>query len=297
MTHFPYRIHHRHTYILPTRFGVIFLLALLLMLIGSINYKNNLGFLLTFLLAAMTLVSIFFTYRNLLHIEIKSHQTTPVFAGEMTNINLLVHAPTFRAAIQFGFKDQSPVLNDLSALEQIWITITHRTYQRGLLKPEALIVSTLFPFGLFRAWTKINAAVECLVYPKPISGRLLPAAGAGNLSGAGTFKIPGVDDFEGLKSYQPGDSLQHISWKTYSSGQGLYIKEFAGIAGQAIIFDWAALKALDPEKKLSRMCAMVLKAHQRQMKYGLKFPHQSILPGKGPAHRNRCLRALATYGL
>ena len=49
----------------PTRYGIVFMLMLLGMFLGSINYNNNLGFLLTFLLGSMAFVSIFYTYKNM----------------------------------------------------------------------------------------------------------------------------------------------------------------------------------------------------------------------------------------
>ena len=42
---------HRNLYVLPTRPGWMLGLTLLLLLVGSINYQLNLGYLLTFLLA------------------------------------------------------------------------------------------------------------------------------------------------------------------------------------------------------------------------------------------------------
>ena len=49
----PVFLSQRRVYILPTRQGALFGAALLLMLIGSINYQLSLGFILTFLLAGM----------------------------------------------------------------------------------------------------------------------------------------------------------------------------------------------------------------------------------------------------
>jgi len=297
MTRFPHRIRHRQTYILPTRYGVIFLLSLMLMLIGSVNYKNNLSFLLTFLLLGMTFISIFVTYRNLLHIEIKSYQTIPVFAGESMPIKLLVRSTTRRTAIRFAFVNQGTATQDLYPMENRWVTIKHATRRRGLYRPKTLSLSTQFPFGLFRAWTTLNADIEYLVYPRPIPGQLLAAGGTGISSAGGTAKIPGVDDFEGLKLYRPGDSMQHISWKAYSSGQGLFTKEFTGIRGRSLMLDWSKIQLMDMGKKKSRLCDMVLKAHRHQMEYGLILPNQVIALGKGLAHRNQCLRTLATFGL
>jgi len=61
----PVRLDLRRIFILPTRSGIIFGLILMAMLIGSINYNNSLGFLLTFTLVGLGLVSILHTFRNL----------------------------------------------------------------------------------------------------------------------------------------------------------------------------------------------------------------------------------------
>ena len=60
----------RRVYILPTRQGLMFGLALVLMLIGSINYNLSLGFVLTFLLAGMGIVAILHSFRNIAHLYV-----------------------------------------------------------------------------------------------------------------------------------------------------------------------------------------------------------------------------------
>ncbi len=52
-------------YILPTRHGYAFVLALCAMLLGAINYSNGLAYALTFLLASLALVSMLHANRNL----------------------------------------------------------------------------------------------------------------------------------------------------------------------------------------------------------------------------------------
>ena len=60
----------RQIYILPTRYGVLFAGMLLAMLVGSLNYGSNLGFLYTFLLAGIGLSTILETWRNLLGLQV-----------------------------------------------------------------------------------------------------------------------------------------------------------------------------------------------------------------------------------
>jgi len=56
---------HRNVYILPTRAGLMLALTLVLLLVGSINYQLNLGYLLTFLLAGCAFVGLHLTHNNL----------------------------------------------------------------------------------------------------------------------------------------------------------------------------------------------------------------------------------------
>src|SRR3972149_1701370 len=74
----------RRVYILPTRHGLTFALALVLMLIGSINYNLSLGYVLTFLLAGMGMVSILHTFRNLPHLYVSAGRGEPGFAEDTT---------------------------------------------------------------------------------------------------------------------------------------------------------------------------------------------------------------------
>src|SRR5215470_14650106 len=79
----------RRVYILPTRHGVTFGFALILMLIGSINYNLSLGYVLTFLLAGLGVVSILHTFRNLVHLYVSGGRASPVFAGEIAHFQIV----------------------------------------------------------------------------------------------------------------------------------------------------------------------------------------------------------------
>src|SRR5258708_16226498 len=51
------------------------------MLIGWINYNLSVGYVLTFLLAGLGIVSILHTFRNLAHLYVSAGRAAPVFAG------------------------------------------------------------------------------------------------------------------------------------------------------------------------------------------------------------------------
>ncbi len=87
----------KRVYILPTRHGWTFSLALILMLIGSINYELSLGFVLTFLLAGMGIVSILHTFRNLAQLAVSPGRIDPAYAGGAAVFRLDLANPTRHA--------------------------------------------------------------------------------------------------------------------------------------------------------------------------------------------------------
>ena len=170
-----------------------------------------------------------------------------------------------------------------------------RAPTRGVLNPGPLRIHSDYPLGLFQVGSRIDPDLELIIYPRPLAGKgdLVDARSPEGDEVA--FSAQGSDDFQGLKGYTPGDSLQRISWKASSRGQGLFTKDFTGRHRSAVILDWHSLGTPDPEDKLSLLCHMVLKAYQNDVSYGLKLPGSSIQPGKGRGHRNRCLKALALF--
>jgi len=106
----------------------------------------------------------------------------------------------------------------------------------------------------------------------------------------------GVDDYQGLRSWQPGDSMRRMHWKAWSRGQGLMVKEFTDLSGHDLCLDFMALGG-DIEERLSRLCYWVLELSQRQQPFALRLPGFLSPVDSGDAHREACLRQLALYGV
>src|SRR3954464_9258960 len=85
---------HRRVYIVPTQLGWLFVLTLVILLVGSINYALSLGFALAFLLAGMGLAGMVHTARNLARIAISVGRAEPVFAGEAAQFRLYLDGRT-----------------------------------------------------------------------------------------------------------------------------------------------------------------------------------------------------------
>ena len=82
----------RNVYILPTRGGMLFCFTLGVLLIASINYQLNLGYVLTFLLTGSGVVSMHMTHNTLRGLTLHLRPLAPAFAGRFL-LSALNHMP------------------------------------------------------------------------------------------------------------------------------------------------------------------------------------------------------------
>lgn len=288
----------RRIFIMPDRVGAAFALALLLMLLAAINYENSLAYGLTFLLSAVFIVAILHTYRNFAGLILKASACGAVFAGEQARFRVrLESAGRAHQAVALGWPPQPLQTVDVPARGLRECELSLPAPRRGWLRPEPMRVESRFPLGILVAWSWVDLDQAVLVYPRPQQGDLPLAAGAdgGNELEGGRAVGQGADDYQGLRSYQPGDSRRRLHWKAFSRGQGLLVKDFAALAGRDLWLDFQTLDG-DTEARLSRLCYWVLQLEALRQPYGLRLPGLERAPDCGEAHREACLRALALHG-
>lgn len=209
-------------------------------------------------------------------------ESSPCFAGEQAEFELRLRATGRRPRenIQLSWAGSTPQTVDVIDQTQRVVKIYHPAPQRGLLKPEALLLETYYPLGLLRAWSWIELDTSVVVYPSELSSQIpLPSnsiQGERQLAG-----LDGGEDFSGLEQYHPGMSLRHIAWKTYARGQGLYAKTYASALDERTWLDWAMFTGIDTETRLSRICYWILYLEKKGEHYGLRLPGVEIEPDRG----------------
>src|ERR1017187_9266727 len=202
----------RHVYILPTRYGVIVGVALLGMLVGSINYSLSLGFALTFLLAGLGVVAMLHTWRNLAHLSVAAGKTAPVFAGEEARFIILLedHSGCERLAVGAPSGKQAPTYADVPAGERSSLELVRSSKTRGKFALGGFTVFTEFPLGLYHTWSQVEVTAYCLVYPRPAPPGLPRPSPTGAERSGGRRTAAGDEDFSGLRGYQEGDSPRRV---------------------------------------------------------------------------------------
>lgn len=286
----------RRIYIFPTGLGIAFGLMLFAMFLGAMNYANNLALGLAFMLGALGLTAMHHCHRNLAAVRVASAHSEPVFAGDLGIFRVALEndAPLARHELTVSNDHgmATPVRIEHGSRAVLAVKLPAR--QRGYLTLDRFEVSTRHPFGLFRAWTHLHMDLRCIVYPRP-APRGLPPPPTETDTGGAQDSARGEEDFAGLRSFHPGDSPRRIAWKAYAREQGLHVKQYAGTAVTSHRFDWDSLPGLEVEMRLSQLCRWVEDAYEQGHAFGLKLPNVDIQANIGPAHRQRCLTALALF--
>ncbi|MEY8875438.1 MAG: transglutaminaseTgpA domain-containing protein [Leptothrix sp. (in: b-proteobacteria)] len=325
----------RNVYILPTRAGWLCGLLLLVLLIGSINYQLNLGYLLTFVLASAAVASMHSAHANLRGLHLSLRAPEPVHAGEIAQLAVTLSDPAARPRRRHGLglrllparlgaatRTAPPADTadwtwfDIADGASSTVTLDLQPLQRGWHDIEALRLETRFPFGLFCAWTLWRPAARLLAWPAPEQpAPPLPVqAGAG---GAISRPGPSGTERDGVRAYRRGDALTQIAWKksaqALTGGGELVSRDQPGAPLRTLTLRWAdtadtpashapstdpgapLLPADPPQHRLARLSAWVNAAELSGAAWALDLPGLQLPAGRGEAHRRSALLALATW--
>lgn len=296
----------RLLYILPTKAGWVFGALVLVLLIGSLNFRVNLGFILTFLLFATGLIAIYLSHQNVRGVEIQIYPKDNVFCQRSAVFHIELHNPNdykrkpnrYNLQLSYLQKDTTQILS-WQALGQLSVDPTQHTpleltiptSKRGTIQAPLIRLESVYPFGFWRVWGYFVPDASLVVYPKP------EQEAQTNTYLPNTPEEP--DDFSGIRPYQAGDRSSRIVWKLFLRTGKLFSRLYESSDSknaEDLIFDYNALPAyLGKEERLSRLCRLIIEAHQHQLNYTLRLPHHKDLTGEGAQHQRLCLTALALF--
>ena len=193
---------------------------------------------------------------------------------------------------------------DIAVHGETAVSVALAAPQRGWQHAPPVRLSSSFPLGLFHAWCHWLPEARVLVYPQPEAAAPPLPVPAGTARQAAQPAPEGALELAGVRAYRPGDPLRRLAWRQIArhDGEHVFSKQFqpetapqTGAAHGGIVLAHAALHALAPEARLSRLAAWVLAAEGSGLPYGLRLGALSIAPGLGASHRDACLRALALH--
>jgi uncharacterized protein (DUF58 family) len=307
----------RTVYIMPTRPGLMLGVTLLVLLVASINYQLNLGYLLTFLLAGSALVGMHVSHGTLRGLAINIVATHARYAGNTATFD--VKLTNTRRSARYGIglsvlnvmnpqaaeaqksSERHWAWTDVPAQGSSVVQVAFTPARRGLHRLPTLTAETRFPLGTFRVWTVWRPAAQILVYPAPeLKPPPLPPGEPRSGGAAAAARAQSTGEFDGVKAYRRGDPMKLVVWKKAVNamsadghGSGLVVRDTEQAQRHELWLDFMLAGPWGTEQKLSRLCAWILQADQRGLDYGLRLPALEIKPSSGEAHKRQCLEALA----
>ncbi|WP_296447525.1 DUF58 domain-containing protein [Rhodoferax sp. UBA5149] len=286
----------RNVYILPTRPGFMLGATLLLLLVTSINYQLNLGYLLTFLLGGSAVVGMYVCHGTLRGITMNLIAPDAIFTGASATITINLQSQ--RRSIRHGIGlavlgSDHWVWTDLPAQGSATVHIAFKPERRGLHRVPALTAETRFPLGTFRVWTAWRPAAQVLVYPAPESSAPPLPPGEPRAGGAAAAHQHVSGEYDGVRAYRRGDPLKLVVWKKAAKADELVSRDASQVQRVELWLDRQHCGTSHPEQQLSRLCAWVLQAEKLGLDYGLRLGGQDIKPSCGEVHKRHCLEALA----
>jgi uncharacterized protein (DUF58 family) len=233
-----------------TREGVVYLGAVFILILASVNTGNNLLFMILACSLAGILVSGVLSRAVLTGVDLKFELPEHIFAEqpvlaemELRNdkevwpsFSLRVVGETSKTERRAAAKPEQRVQNVLTRpvffpyipkMSEVRQKVELVFPRRGVYRQDAFGIRTRFPFGFFEKTRRVESKIEITVYPRveptEYFYEVLPL-----LSGemASYFRGRG-HELHSLRTYLPTDSARMVDWKVSAKAGQLMVREHA----------------------------------------------------------------------
>lgn len=298
-------LNRRVIFIVPSRFGVYFLLSALILFLLGTNYQNNLILMFSFLMIAIMFVTMFHTFYALFNLKLEMLSAPTMERANVSEVSLALHSDRPRHLLTLYFDTFLPIRIAISEGKNK-IKVPHHPKLRGKHRLPRLTIETNYPLGLFRCWSKVSFKQEIFVYPKPkpikrkelnsiLDSCLLGAKNEQNFDVNDTRRGKQAEDIEQLEHYQKGQPLTRVSWKHVASGQGWYTKSFGNEETLTLSIDEKAFPYTNVEEKLSVITYVVGYCVDREIVFDFKLGGDKVERVDSFKQAELCFQSLAQY--
>lgn len=281
-------------YILPTRFGLLWLSGCLFLMLAGIQAQSNGPLLLCFLMLGLFLLTLHLTHLNLHGLELSCGNPPPGFASAPLTYPVLVRCRARVEGLRLTLARQPgappvSIAPGVHRMNVLWCPT-----RRGLQSPGVLRVQTSAPLGLFTCWSSWDPPVLQTVYPArrqgPVGMGQHERGGQGQVATVASHH-DGIEEWSDLRPQLPQDSSARVAWKLVAQGRGRFAKQFRDPPPQTLLL--TPEPSLPFEMALEHLCDRIWRLHAEGASFGLELHGQTLGPDRGVEHRDRCLAALA----
>jgi uncharacterized protein (DUF58 family) len=216
----------------PTTVGKIFLALMLLFYVASVTSQSGLLLFFIGLIGGCFVVNWFFAGRHLKHVSVKAPESVHLVEGEAASqpwrLENLSQKNVEGLEIwgETGFMFRLPLLRPGDAQ----FIVPDLIYEaRGVFPNAEVVIKSAAPFGLVCAARRLKLTGETIVVPRVYEAIAPAANGLETMSGGkfrGGRRVNSGSHFAGVRSWEAGDSLKQVHWKTTAHRDQLMVKTF-----------------------------------------------------------------------
>ena len=278
------KLGHRSLYIIPSRFGALWIAAAGLLLLVAIQTGSNSTLLLAYVMFGLMQLAMFLTHDVLKGLTLRCDQPAPTFAGERADYPVQLESTAARPRCSLRVQGHAVVVCDQIAAGTSNLSLPWVAENRGWQLPPPVQIETIAPLGLFICWGSWQPQQPQLIWPRRRPG---PVA---------ELQPPrisnGMEEWQDLRAVREGERPALVDWASAARGRPLQAKVFSDPEEPDVILSPASGVPLDDARE--HLADRIWRLHNSGACYGLQIQTISLAPSKGVGHRDACLEALAT---
>ena len=278
------KLGHRTLYIIPSRFGALWIAAAGLLLLVAIQTGSNSTLLLAFVMLGLMLLAMFLTHDTLQGLTLRCDQPAPAFAGEPAHYSLQLDSTASRPRCSLRVQGHAVVVCDRIAAGRTTLSLPWVAENRSWQLPPPVQIETIAPLGLFICWGRWQPLQPQLIWPRrrfgPVAEKQPPRS------------RDGLEEWQDLRPAREGERPALVDWPSAARGRPLQAKVFNDPEEPEVILAPAPGVALELARE--HLADRIWRLHHGGACYGLQIQGLSLAPSKGVRHRDACLEALAT---
>jgi len=290
------RLGNRNIFILPSRFGLSYLILVFILFLLGTNYQNNVIILLSYLFASLFISAMLQSFFNLSGLTLHCHQQISTYAKQPATFALTIDSEKPRYTLSFQFPNQEKYQHKKLDTGTSLLNIPYCSIKRGISLPGRLRISSEYSLGLFICWTQLDFGCEVISYPEQHTFHDLQSSLLTHQEDERGMKVvEGGDDYGDLRQYKSGESLSQVAWKHLARGQGWLSKTNQQQQGRDVWLTLHHLPSANIEVKLQILCYLVREQYKKEQRWGIDLGNEKVFPDSGKKHLIRCLTMLAYY--
>ena len=278
------KLGHRSLYIVPSRFGALWIAAAGLLLLVAIQTGSNSTLLLAFLMLGLMLLAMFLTHDTLQGLILRCVQPQPTFAGELADYSFRLESSVARPRCSFRVQGHAVVVTDHIAAGTTTLSLPWMPENRGWQLPPPVQIETIAPLGLFICWGRWQPNQNQLIWPRRRPGPVAETQPPRSRDG--------LEEWQDLRPVREGERPALVDWASAARGRPLQAKVFNDPEEPELILAPAHGVALELARE--HLADRIWRLHHNGACYGLQIQAITLAPSKGLRHRDACLEALAT---